>query len=577
MESTENRIRFFPTFRTGLAGASLKTYPVTVQRVTLAIVLAILASPMLWSGGVPSARLQLLARGINIDNWFSSYSDPKRYAHRLTESDFSLIKETGISVVRLTIAPEVLYNDAVPETFLDPIRYVDKAVRMALDAGLAVIVDPIHGASSNNDFESRLAHDAAFRSRVESFWEALARRYAAYSTERVFFEVMNEPHLSTVEKIDAGWWPPAQERLAEAIRRGAPQSTIIATGESWGGINGLLALKPLADGNVVYSFHWYEPFTFTHQGAEWTGEIQKQLAGIPYPSSPEAVAAAAGILRDAKAREQVRWYGQERWDAARIRKELSRAADWGSSHSVPVFCGEFGVYKKVAPAEDRLRWISDVRTSLEVLHIGWAMWEYDQGLGMVDYRDRAHFKGRTVDVGCLQALGLEMVSGTSAREPVPLESFNAGSMPKLIMPIEDWGMLWTRDPGAGTLRIDYDAAGAPTAVHLLHRGTRDWALGTGYRIPVKPGEKLRLAARAVVIPAAVPSPSGSVSLEVVAYDGKGAVADWSYGAASPATGSSPQPVATELSIEQGIAAIEPRWSGRGPCEAILEQIELERE
>lgn len=564
-------------FRAGLAGARPKEYPVRMQRISLAVVIGILASPTLWSGGVQPARLQLLSRGINIDNWFSSYSDPKRYATRLTESDFSLIKETGISVIRLTIAPEVLYNDAAPAAFRDPIRYVDKAVRMALDAGLAVILDPIHGASSNNDFESRLAHDASFRSRVEGFWEALARRYAAYSTERVFFEVMNEPHLSTVEKIDAGWWAPVQERLAAAIRHGAPQSTIIATGEAWGGINGLLSLTPLADRNVVYSFHWYDPFTFTHQGAEWAGEIQKQLAGIPYPSSPEAVSAAADTLRDAKARDQVRGYGQERWDAARIRKELMRAADWGSSRGVPVFCGEFGVYKKVSPAEDRLRWISDVRTSLEVLHIGWAMWEYDQGLGMVEYRDRAHFKGRSVDVCCLQALGLKMVSGTTAQEPVPLESFNAGSLQRLIMPIEDWGMLWTRDPGMGALQIDYDAAGAPTAIRLLHRGSRDWALGTGYRILVKPGEKLRLASRAVVIPAAVPRPSGSVSLEVVAYDEKGAVADWSYGAASSVTGGTTQPVSTELSIEQGIAAIEPRWSGRGPCEAILERIELERE
>jgi endoglucanase len=539
--------------------------------------IGILASPTLWSGGVPPARLQLLSRGINIDNWFSSYSDPKRFASRLGESDFSLIKGTGISVVRLTIAPEVLFDDAQPGAPRDPVRYVDKAVHMALDAGLAVIVDPIHGSSSNNDFEGRLAHDPSFRSRVETFWEALARRYAALSAEHVFFEVMNEPHLSTVEKIDSGWWAPVQERFAAAIRRGAPEITIIATGEEWGGINGLLSLKPLADGNVVYSFHWYEPFTFTHQGAEWAGEIQKQLAGIPYPSSPEAVAASAGSLSDAKARDQVLWYGRERWDPVRIRKELSRAADWAGANGVPVFCGEFGVYKKVSPVGDRLRWISDVRTSLEVLHIGWAMWEYDQGLGMVDYRDRAHFKGRTVDVRYLQALGLRTISGMNSPEPVPLDDFNAGSLSKLGMPIEDWGMLWTRDAGMGSLQVDIDSAGSPKAVHLLHRGFRDWALGTGYRVAVRQGEKLRLSSRAIVIPAAVPRPSGSVSLEVVAYDDKGAVVDWSYGAASPATGNATQPVSTELSIEHGIAAIEPRWSGKGPSEAFLERIELERE
>ncbi len=51
---------------------------------------------------------------------------------------------------------------------------------------------------------------------------------------------MNEPHLSAREKVDPSWWPPIQEALAAAIRRGAPASTIIATGERWGGIDGLL-------------------------------------------------------------------------------------------------------------------------------------------------------------------------------------------------------------------------------------------------------------------------------------------------------------------------------------------------
>jgi len=56
-----------PAFRTGLAGARPKEYPVRMQRASLAIVLVILASPMLWSGGVQPARLQMLSRGINIE------------------------------------------------------------------------------------------------------------------------------------------------------------------------------------------------------------------------------------------------------------------------------------------------------------------------------------------------------------------------------------------------------------------------------------------------------------------------------------------------------------------------------
>ena len=160
---------------------------------------------------------------------------------------------------------------------------------------------------------------------------------------------MNEPHLSAREKVDPSWWGPVQESLAAAIRRGAPLNTIVVTGERWGGIDGLLELKPLADRNVVYSFHWYDPFTFTHQAADWAGPLQAQLAGIPYPSSPAAVLDPLKGLADPRARSLVEQYGREAWNEARVRAGLKRAVDFAEPRHLALFCGEFGVYRKAAP------------------------------------------------------------------------------------------------------------------------------------------------------------------------------------------------------------------------------------
>jgi aryl-phospho-beta-D-glucosidase BglC (GH1 family) len=160
-----------------------------------------------------------------------------------------------------------------------------------------------------------------------------------------------------------------------------PTSTIIATGERWGGIDGLRELKPLSDRNVVYSFHWYEPFTFTYQGATWAGPVQAELSGIPHPSSPDSVEGIVAGITDPRARTQVQRYGGEAWNESRIRAGLARAVDWASSNGVPVFCGEFGVYLKVALQADRLKWIQDVRSSLESLGIGWSMWDYETDFG----------------------------------------------------------------------------------------------------------------------------------------------------------------------------------------------------
>ncbi len=519
------------------------------------------------SGGLPAGRLALLARGINLNDWFAPWANPAAYATAFRPDEAAFLKRAGFTVCRLPLAPDLLFDPADPGRPKPALRYVDAAVRLLLGAGLAVIFDPIHGSSSSDEWEWRLDHDPEFRAAAEAYWEALARHYAAFSTSRIFFEIMNEPHLSAREKVDPSWWQPVQASLAAAIRRGAPSNTIIATGEKWGGIDGLVALKPLADRNVVYSFHYYDPMTFTHQGATWTGPTQAELSGIPYPSSPGAVAAVASALSDPRARSQVLRYGEERWDRSRIGAELERAAAWAAADRVPVFCGEFGVYRKVAPPADRLRWIRDVRESLESLGIGWSMWDYETDFGLVSYDEPSWRRGIHVDAACLAALGLDPKATVAARPGEPtLADFASGRVDRIDIPVEAWTGLWTRDPGSGEERAvagvavgggqaggDGEAGGpdvagvggqavgggvaggvgqagvgqaAPIraeALELTLRGTRDWSLGSGLRVPVKPGEELRLSARA-----AIEGP-GSLRLEFVARDAVGKVISWDYG------------------------------------------------
>jgi endoglucanase len=552
--------------------------------ISIALFCALGGLPVSAETAVPAQRLEMLSRGIDISGWFSPWSERRQAGTWLTADDAALIRRLGFTFVRLTASPEWLFNTADPANPPDLIRYYDRAVRMFLDAGLAVIVDPIHGTSSDDTFEDSLARDPGFQGRVETGWEMLARRYAAFSADRVFFEVMNEPHISTREKMDASWWPPVQHRLAAAIRRGAPQSTIIATGEKWGGVDGLLALAPLADRNVVYSFHWYDPFTFTHQGAEWAGEIQKLLAGIPYPSSPEAVAPAYAAMSDPRAKKQVSVYGGERWDGGRILAGLRRAAEWGRRNGVPVFCGEFGVYRKVSPPADRATWISDVRSALEDLGIGWAMWDYDGGFGLIRYSSPGARAGRVLDGLAVTALGLTpgAWSATSDGEVIldldPFAAFAARTHNAVTVPVGAWPRLWSRDASAAEVSTEEDSSLAPAALVLRHSGSRDWAQGSGLRVPVSAGDSYTLTGTVSLEPGS----TGTASLEVVTYDASGAVLSWSFAgksadAAAARDASGMQLLTSAFVIPRGVAVIEPRWSGSGPAVVRLGAIRLRRE
>jgi aryl-phospho-beta-D-glucosidase BglC (GH1 family) len=261
---------------------------------------------------------------------------------------------------------------------------------------LAVIID-VH---PDGDFKAKLADDN-FVEQFADFWRALARHYSSYDPASMFFEILNEPEMR-----DRYRWSGMQAKLAAAIRTGAPKHTIIAAGANWSDDDDLLFLDTLPDANVIYTFHFYEPHVFTHQGATWSVNYWHDVQHLAYPSNRESAAKAAAAVPDEINRLYVLRYGMEHWDAARVDMEIGQVAEWAKRRGVTVICNEFGVYRKDADPKDRAAWIADVRTSLEKHGMGWTMWDYNGGFGVV-----TNSNGRAIpDDTTLKALGLAISS-----------------------------------------------------------------------------------------------------------------------------------------------------------------------
>ena len=350
---------------------------------------------------VPASRLAHIRHGINLSEWFAQVYDPKGYTKEhfqnwTTATDIALIKSAGFDHVRLSINPQPMMDAGHHRGGSDEyFGYLDAAVKMILDAGLAVELD-MH---PDSDFKTRLAKEDDFVERFADFWNTVARHYSSWDPDRVFFEILNEPEMR-----DAYRWYGVEAKLAAAIRRGAPAHTIIASGARWDDDDDMVFLEPLPDPNVIYVFHFYEPHIFTHQGATWGAYYWHWLKGLHYPSSPENAAQVAALVPEARDRMQVIRYGQDHWDASRIEAEINQAADWGRQRGVPLVCNEFGVYRSFSDPQDRARWITDVRTSLERHNIGWAMWDYSGGFGVATNRET---KARLDEV-TVRALGLKI-------------------------------------------------------------------------------------------------------------------------------------------------------------------------
>ena len=350
--------------------------------------------------GAAFARVGKLKRGINASEWFAQMYDKRGYTKEhfqawVTAEDIALVKSMGFDHVRLGVNPQPMFDEHEPNKIpAEYLGYLDAAVKMILDHGLAVVID-VHPES---DFKARLAKDDAFVERFSDWWRALAAHYSTWDAERVFLEIMNEPEFT-----DPYRWLGVQMKLAAAIRRGAPAHTIIAAGARWSDNDDLVFQEPLRDANIIYNFHFYEPHIFTHQGATWSAYYWHWVRGLKYPSSPESAERVAGLVPDEVDRLQVLRYGHDHWDAARIESEMKQAAEWARRRGIPLVCNEFGVYREYSEPSNREAWLRDVRTALEHNGIGWTMWDYSGSFGVVSKKD-----GKTVaDEGVLKALGLK--------------------------------------------------------------------------------------------------------------------------------------------------------------------------
>jgi endoglucanase len=361
-------------------------------------------SPQSAAHGVAESRAVHLRRGINLSNWFAQVSDPAGYTQQhfqtaITAQDLALIRQMGFDYVRLPVDPAPMFHTGrAGEISGDYLSYLDAALKMALDQNLSAIVD-IH---PSDDFKHQLATNDTFVEEYADFWRALAGHYATMDPNRVFFEILNEPELT-----DSYRWYGVQAKLADAIREGAPQHTIIATGAHWSDDDDLVFLEPIRDANVIYNFHYYEPHLFTHQGATWSVNYWRLLSGLSYPSDPKNARKVAESIPDAQHRLTVVRYGYDHWDAARIDADIDQVSQWAKHWNVPVICDEFGAYRKKSNPDDRARWLADVRTALEKYGFGWAMWDYDGGFAVVNKANGQI----AADPATMRALGLSVPAG----------------------------------------------------------------------------------------------------------------------------------------------------------------------
>jgi endoglucanase len=365
------------------------------RRATLFSTLFLLVSAQLLSAqGIAFERAASLQHGINLSGWFASSGDlsARHFESFTTATDLKTIHAMGFDFVRLGIAPELIERHGqVGPAHPEALAQLDRAVQEALDNNLAVMLCVF----PDDEFKHNLSTERGVDDFVQ-LWRILAAHFASSDQGRIFYELMNEPEVQ-----DPYRWMGIQARVDEAIRQVDAEHTIVATAANYSSLPDLLQLEPLRDANVIYNFHFYEPYQFTHQGASWGADDWIYYKSIPYPTTPAVLAEQLKNVPSDSARYNLYLYGAGGWNAESIAGRIAFAAAWAKERHVPLICNEFGAYRETADPASRARWIHDVRSALETNHIGWAMWDYRGNFGVVTRTDTEI----TPDDAILNALG----------------------------------------------------------------------------------------------------------------------------------------------------------------------------
>ena len=356
-----------------------------------------------------------LGMGINFGNMFEAPSLGE-WGVEPDSAYFRDIKSKGFASLRLPVRwsthAMAAYPYTIDKAFMDTIRW---AVDLALKNGLPIIVNIHH-------YEEIMTNPAAHEARFLAFWEQIATQFRNYP-DSLYFEILNEPNGNFTPDI---WNTYLAEGLAK-IRETNPTRMVIIGTANWGGIGGLSQLQLPDDPNIILTVHYYEPFSFTHQGAGWTG--QDMPVGVKWDSTALQTAA--------------------------IVNDMNTIKQYSQKNNVPVHIGEFGAIGNADDAS-RAKWTGCLQRVFDANGFSGAYWEYCSGFGVYDPAlDCYH-------TGLLKALtGFEADCDCSAFDTVIVKNsaFNKNIHPWFLNQFPSYGAAAAIEVVDGEARIKITATG----------------------------------------------------------------------------------------------------------------------
>lgn len=314
----------------------------------------------------PTVNYELpFKKGVNLTTWLESYEHSGAGITYYGKQDFVNIRNLGADAIRIPIhfdywsstAPDYSINSLLLTT-------LDNVVKWAEELKIYVIFDCHinYNRSPNINTEEFLT----------KIWQQIALRYRD-SNKYLIYEILDEPKNMSFDN-----WVKLQERIIKQIRQFDSTHYIIIGATNRSSIDELEKIPDYGTHNLIYSFQFFEPYLFTHQGASWAG--LPTIKNIPYPYQSSKLPEISSTTNE---KERALYNSYQKDSSLDSMKDiLDRAVFFANIRRAPLICSAFGAYQKNTKTVDRNKWHKDVTPLLDNRKISRFVWSYSGDFGL---------------------------------------------------------------------------------------------------------------------------------------------------------------------------------------------------
>ena len=320
--------------------------------------------------------------GMGIGGWLTNYKrfnvipverrfdlsvgDFEHFESYITEEDIRYIASLGMDHVRVGFDQVVLEES--PGVYRECIfRKLDEFISWCEKYSLNTVLN-LHKAVGNYcDIPEKvqLMENSALQERFIDLWLAVEKRY--HHKNSIAFELLNE-----VRDIEPELWNRVADKIIAALRSQNPDRILIVGGTHWNSPHKLKDMHFYDDPNIVYTFHFYAPFEFTHQQGVLQADPLYYNRRMPYPGDIERYRDYRSYVHG----ENDAYCGFDRMDIKYLESELESVREFISLHpQTAIWCGEFGTIRH-AQLQWRENYMRDLIFLFKKYGISYCVWNY---------------------------------------------------------------------------------------------------------------------------------------------------------------------------------------------------------